>query len=86
MNKTYNFISDPGHGWLEVPVTEVRASGAKISPYSYRGRVKGEAMAYLEEDCDAGKFLDIMKQKGFEIKINHIDADRECFVRDLAGF
>jgi hypothetical protein len=54
MNK-YRFISDPGHGWLEVPIAEInrlKISG-KISNYSYKN---GE-MAYLEEDCDASLFM-----------------------------
>jgi hypothetical protein len=53
--KMYRFITDPGHGWLEVPIAEIKALGIadKISAYSYR---KGN-MAYLEEDCDAGLFL-----------------------------
>ena len=47
------FISDPGHGWLEVPMSIVESLHIKdeISKYSYL--YKG--MAYLEEDCDAGK-------------------------------
>jgi hypothetical protein len=52
---TYRFFIDSGHGWLEVPQSEVVASGAKISAYSYYDPVTG--MAYLEEDCDAPAFL-----------------------------
>ncbi len=55
-------ISDPGHGWLEVPISELTRLGIakQISPYSYRvGR-----MAYLEEDSDAGKYLDALKAAG----------------------
>jgi len=56
------FISDPGHGWLEVPVSElVRLGIAKdISRYSYK---KG-AMAYLEEDSDMGKYLGALAEAG----------------------
>jgi hypothetical protein len=51
----YRFISDPGHGWLEVPVKELTTLGVAhlISSCSY---VKG-ALAYLEEDCDMSVFL-----------------------------
>jgi hypothetical protein len=45
--------SDPGHAWLEVSLTDVVRSKVAISPYSY---VKGRR-AYLEEDCDAPRFL-----------------------------
>jgi hypothetical protein len=56
VNKKYRFISDPGHGWLEVPGHEIAKLGIadKISEYSY---VHGK-MVYLEEDCDAKIFID----------------------------
>ena len=53
--RRYRFFEDPGHGWLEVPRAEVLASGADITPYSYYDPVTD--MAYLEEDCDAPRFL-----------------------------
>ena len=55
-------ISDPGHGWLEVPVSELARLGIanQISRYSYR---KGQ-MAYLEEDSDAGKYLEALEAAG----------------------
>lgn len=58
---SYRFISDPGHGWLEVPLAELRALGIAnaISPYSY---VSG-SMAYLEEDCDASLFADVYERE-----------------------
>ena len=51
---SYTFYTDPGHGWLEVPVSELVALGIadKISAYSYRDG----AMAYLEADCDLTRF------------------------------
>lgn len=51
----YRFLNDPGHGWLEVPRAELEALGIadKISSYSYIN----QRFAYLEEDCDAPKFL-----------------------------
>jgi len=50
------FYSDPGHGWLEVPHSLLVELGiaADISSFSY---VKGD-LVYLEEDCDAGTFLE----------------------------
>lgn len=55
-------ISDPGHGWLEVPVSELARLGIanQISRYSYR---KGQ-MAYLEEDLDAGVYLEALEAAG----------------------
>jgi len=56
MAAKYRFISDPGHGWLEVPWKELADLGIlpKVSQYSYQ---RGD-MVYLEEDCDAGLFAD----------------------------
>jgi len=53
----YRFISDPGHAWLEVPRAELVALNIldKVSHYSYQNK----DMVYLEEDCDAGLFMDV---------------------------
>jgi len=58
-DKKYRFISDPGHAWLEVPKADVYAAGIaqEISGYSY---IHGKYV-YLEEDCDAGLFIDAVK-------------------------
>ena len=47
------WIDDPGHAWLRVPLATVQASGVLISAYSYASH----GFAYLEEDCDAPAFL-----------------------------
>lgn len=49
------FISDPGHGWAEVPMQLIRDLGIadQISSFSYR---LGDT-AYLEEDCDAALLI-----------------------------
>ncbi len=55
---SYRFITDPGHGWLEVPMAELveLEIAHKISKHSYMSR--DGKMAYLEEDCDAPRFND----------------------------
>jgi hypothetical protein len=55
------FISDEGHGWLEVPKAMLKNAGCEqdISSFSYE---KDEAV-YLEEDCDAGTFILAMRNK-----------------------
>ncbi len=52
----YRFISDPGHGWLAVPLSEVKAMPIRITAFSYVDTRKGTA--YLEEDVDAGAFVE----------------------------
>jgi len=58
---TYNWISDPGHAWLEVSLDEIYALNIQdqISRYSY---IRGERV-YLEEDCDAGIFIEALKAR-----------------------
>ena len=55
--KRYRFITDPGHGWLEVPTNELQKLGIadQISTCSY---ISADGLlAYLEEDCDAPIFF-----------------------------
>lgn len=64
----YRFISDPGHGWLEVTMAEVRRLGVKPSLYSY----VNQNMVYLEEDCDAPAFLQEKKRLGEAYCLAHV--------------
>jgi hypothetical protein len=68
--KTYTFYTDPGHGWIKVPMNELRTLNIahKISHYSYRN---GD-LAYLEEDCDASLFIDAFKATGEEIAFTSV--------------
>lgn len=52
--KKYQLISDPGHAWLVVDVSELKSLGIadRISACSY---IHG-GKAYLEEDCDLAIF------------------------------
>lgn len=56
------WVTDPGHGWLAVPIEQIQELGiaGSISGYSYLGSShKGyDGFALLEEDCDAGVYLD----------------------------
>jgi hypothetical protein len=52
------WICDPAHGWLEVSFADLAAVGAAIddfSSYSYINRSR--KVLYLEEDCDAARFI-----------------------------
>ena len=84
----YRFIEDPSHGWLEVPLADVKRVGAEISAYSYYD--KRTMLCYLEEDCDAFKFLSSAQliEKDAEGKWqSNFDETRiyeqRTFVRDL---
>lgn len=51
MTQFYTFVSDPGHGWLMVPLALIARE--EYSRFSY---TDGE-FAYLEEDVDMGRFM-----------------------------
>jgi hypothetical protein len=77
------FISDPGHGWLKIPLPEIAALGieGQISPYSF---IEGE-FAYLEEDCDCTRYLEARETQGLprpEIAEQYV----EQFSRDRPRF
>ena len=63
--KQYYFHEDPGHAWLAVKRNELIRLGIlnDISPFSYQ---QGKSV-YLEEDCDAGVFMDAKKKLGEEV-------------------
>jgi hypothetical protein len=65
-----NFISDDGHGWLQVPrtlVARVHMLPSDFSEYSY---CDAEYL-YLEEDCDAGLFMDAAKAR--DVAVNFVE-------------
>jgi hypothetical protein len=80
---TYRFITDPGHGWLEVPRAELDSLGIthKISAYSYQ---RGE-LAYLEEDCDFAVFHAAKAARAEPVKYTELYQEN-TFVRNLPRF
>lgn len=66
----YRFISDPGHGWLEVPEDEIARLKIEkeISPFSYRY----QGTVYLEEDCDFSVFMRAKEKLGEEVQVLHV--------------
>lgn len=64
----FKFYEDPGHGWLAVKRSLLVELGIEqhISPFSYQ---KGKTV-YLEEDCDANRFVKAMETRG--IKVNPV--------------
>jgi len=65
MKNKYYFHSDPGHAWLAVKRKELVRLGIvdQISGYSYQN---GDTV-YLEEDCDAGMFMDAKRDANEEV-------------------
>lgn len=64
MDKTFTFIEDPGHGWLKVHTSDLWALGFGVTDFSqYSYRTASGKTLYLEEDCDAPKFINAWKAK-----------------------
>jgi len=74
----FTFYHDPGHGWLKVSIEDLKAVGVsrdQISDYSYHK----PGFMLLEEDCDAGVFVEAYKRKHGtepEIREQYIDDRR----------
>jgi hypothetical protein len=68
----YDFISDPGHGWLKVKRSELRILGIdqQITPFSYQ---RGEYV-YLEEDGDAALFVKTKRKRNQTVRFRERNA------------
>ena len=80
----YNYFQDPGHGWIEVPVAELRRLkiADQISPYSY----KDGDIAYLEEDCDASVWGNAKKLADEPYELEYIHTDHDSLVRSFGSY
>jgi hypothetical protein len=83
--RVYDFITDAGHGWLKVRMSELKELGIydDISLYSYQDHL---GYAYLEEDCDASIFIRAKKNVGQSVKLNHVRGGDWSSVRNYQSF
>lgn len=80
---TYEYHTDPGHGWLKVPMKEIEELGIKISEFSYQDGDFG----YLEEDLDAGTFMRAYKEKyGTDPEHTTHHSDNWSHIREMKRF
>lgn len=84
MQHTFTYHQDPGHGWIECKLDEIKRLGItdQISRYSY---LKGQ-VAYLEEDCDAGLLINAKKANGERYTIKEVHSNHDSFIRNLNRF
>ena len=80
----FDFFSDPSHGWLRVPRPVIDAMGIAPSAYSFHHL----GWAYLEEDCDATRFLDAWKSAHgcMPTIIDRIPCREDSHIRRYARF
>ena len=76
------YFQDPGHGWLAVPLETLSDWGIKPSSYSFRDAENG----YLEEDCDAGLFMQAAKARGVAVELVERYTNADSFIRNLRRF
>ena len=79
-----HFFSDPGHGWLGVPFEFLRYLDLdeKISKFSYIDSNTG--FWYLEEDCDAGLFIEEIKRRGIPFNVSEtVEPNEDSWIRSL---
>lgn len=55
--KAFTFFSDPSHGWLKVERADAFELGLTASDFSKFTYIGDHGAFFLEEDCDAPKFL-----------------------------
>jgi hypothetical protein len=83
MKPTFTFWTDPGHGWLEVNGDDIHAAGLKPLDFSHCSYRSGNRF-FLEEDCDAPKFIKAYREKNGEPIYYVPDGDgNDSFIRSL---
>jgi len=86
----YNFYSDPGHGWLRVPLQDIMDLDLvdKITKYSYMNATGSNIYVYLEEDLDAQSFMDAHYiRRLYPAQVNYMEpATRRSHIRSLPSY
>jgi hypothetical protein len=79
-----DFYSDPGHGWLAVPLELLDSLQLldKVSSYSY---MRG-TLAHLEEDCDYSLFAAAMRERNAPFTIREHRTDNRSRIRNYCHY
>lgn len=84
MQTIYHFYADPQHSWLKVQTRELDRLGVRnqISRYSY---LRGE-YSYLEEDLDAGVFLEAKRERGESVEFREHHTNYQSKIRNYCSY
>ena len=86
--KELRWYNDGGHGWLAVTVRELLDSGVALDTSSCSYHDHQTAMVYLEEDCDAARYLDSLgftPESATAISKNDF-VNGDSFIRSLSQY
>lgn len=78
----FDFIVDGGHGWLKVDVKKFPFAKQFADGYGYK---RGN-FVYLEEDCQAPKFIAEFQKRGGEFICNEVYVGDEWVGRNWNRF
>jgi len=79
-----DYIQDPGHGWIAADRQMLAFLGLleSTSTYSYQD----QDLVWLEEDCDAPRFLSALSRVGIDYEIIETHARGDAWIRSLERF
>jgi hypothetical protein len=84
VSTSYRFHIDPGHGWLQVAWSDLKNLGLNPTDFSRCSYRRGNQF-FLEEDCDAPKFIAAYVAKiGQRPAFEEVYSDNRSFVRNCA--
>jgi hypothetical protein len=81
---TLNVYEDPSHGWIKIKTSILHRLGIakEISYFSYQ---RGE-YTYLEEDCDASKLIETLKENNISYTFQSHHTNRRSKIRNYSGY
>ena len=84
--RKFTYFTDPGHGWLKVPLKILKDLEIEkdITHYSYQ---KGD-FVYLEEDCDMTSFINKFQEEFGEnsIEVRQAHTNRTSKIRSYDSY
>jgi len=77
-----DYFQDPSHGWIAAPLSLLRNWAFFPSRYSYQDA----SFAYLEEDCDAARFMAEAAARGVAVTLTEHHTNTDHPIRQLPRF
>jgi len=79
-----DYVQDPGHGWIAADRQMLAFLGLleATSTYSYQD----QDLVWLEEDCDAPRFLSALSRVGIKYEIIDTHTRVDAWIRSLERF